>query len=65
MGKISGASDPHRTAQPPALASFRTWGIQRELVVRDLPRRKGRRMKIGMVVRVKNREGVMVDQWNR
>ena len=26
--------------QPPALASFRTWGIQRELAVRDLPRAK-------------------------
>lgn len=26
--------------QPSALASFRTWGIQRELIVQDLPRRK-------------------------
>jgi len=27
----------HRTAQPPALAVFLPWGIQQELVVRDLP----------------------------
>jgi len=26
--------------QPFTLAAFRPWGIQRELVVRDLPRRK-------------------------
>jgi hypothetical protein len=27
----------HRTAQPLALALFPTWGIQQELVVKDLP----------------------------
>ena len=27
----------HRTAQPHALAPFPAWGIQQELVVKDLP----------------------------
>jgi hypothetical protein len=30
----------HRTAQPLTLASFPTWGIQQELVVKDLPTAK-------------------------
>jgi hypothetical protein len=30
----------HRTAQPLTLASFPTWGIQQELVVKDLPAAK-------------------------
>jgi hypothetical protein len=30
----------HRTAQPRALAPFPTWGIQQELVVKDLPTAK-------------------------
>jgi len=32
----------HRTAQPPTLAVFLPWGIQQELVVQDLPQRKGK-----------------------
>ncbi len=31
------ASSLYRTAQPITLALFPTWGIQRELVVKDLP----------------------------
>ena len=30
----------HRTAQPLALAPFPAWGIQQELVVKDLPATK-------------------------
>ena len=30
----------HRTAQPRTLAPFPTWGIQQELVVKDLPTAK-------------------------
>jgi len=30
----------YRTAQPFTLAFFRTWGIQQELVVQDLPTAK-------------------------
>jgi hypothetical protein len=36
-GQKKGVSYFHRTAQPPALAPFPSWGIQQELVVKDLP----------------------------
>ena len=34
------ASSLYRTAQPNTLAMFPSWGIQRELVVKDLPTTK-------------------------
>jgi len=37
MFKKNRVSYLYRTAQPPTLAAFRPWGIQRELVVQDLP----------------------------
>ncbi len=37
MGNKKWVSYFHRTAQPHTLASFPTWGIQQELVVKDLP----------------------------
>ncbi len=40
MGNKKWVSYFHRTAQPHTLAPFPAWGIQQELVVKDLPRAK-------------------------
>jgi predicted thioesterase len=40
VGKKRGVSYFHRTAQPHTFATFPSWRIKRELVVKDLPRRK-------------------------
>lgn len=36
-GNKKRVSSFHRTARPPALATFPSWGIRQELVVKDLP----------------------------
>ncbi len=40
MEKKRRVSYLYRTAQLPTLATFLSWGIKKELVVQDLPRRK-------------------------
>jgi hypothetical protein len=43
----------HRTAQPHTLASFPTWGIQQELVVKDLPAAKLRIIfSLGLILQI-------------